>query len=616
MDMEIDSQTDASNLHRLIDLPDELWADVFDRVSRPTDILNAMLTCKRFHRYARLSLYRVIHYRSPRRMERNSLFLASKPRNDPLLVATNTVIVSGELGRGLRPPSREHFRVTSLFLDLNSQRGPQNPGPYNTLHSLLQNTFAANLTKLVFIGANLPASFFKLLPTLPNLRRLYLHSSSPEAYINSYRNLSVWNSSGSSQASQAFNLPQLPHLVEFRAWRLEWFDPHRHPHVLSYLDTTDIIRVAPNLHTLWIDWSSIISGRLMSSDFEHLFISLRTLHLRFPPLPTHSHHEYEEEEHEDTRTSENLAGFLRKCENIEELVIAGIVSSDMYKHERRGLDLHRLKRYHGPLDFLLFVTGSQQTQLEAVTISTVALPRCRSEYGRWETEAQVFCSMLRRLDALMLKELNFSCHEWNNELIFCIVKCFPKLSALRIAFLHGELEEGEMLSLGAIHLASLPSLTTLHLYRHLLNQRRVTSQSHQSLIRYSGSSGDFSTVQRQADMMLQSIGACTSVDAGESCAETESSLADPEDIKEVLAGWKKHTVNLKEVKLTANGVWTRGKVIESDAEAKLTRSGKKVQDGEQRVWGAWRMRQVSLSEVDSMWFDAELEKRRELRAFM
>ncbi|EEB93178.1 hypothetical protein MPER_08206 [Moniliophthora perniciosa FA553] len=276
----------------------------------------------------------------------------------------------------------------------------------------------------------------------------------------------------------------------------------------------------------------------MTSDFEHLFVSLRTLHLRFPPLPTHSHHEYEEE-HEETRTSENLARFLRKCENIEELVIAGIVSSDMYKHERRGLDLQRLKRYHGPLDFLLFVTGSQQTQLEAVTISTVALPRCRSEYGRWETEAQVFCSMLRRLDAPMLKELNFSCHEWNNELIFCIVKCFPKLSVLRITFLHGELEEGEMLSLGAIHLASLPSLTTLHLYRHLLNQRRVTPQSQQGLIRYSGSSGDFSTVQRQADMMLQSIGACIGVDAGETCVESESPLADPEDIKEVFSGMEK-----------------------------------------------------------------------------
>ena len=119
--------------------------------------------------------------------------------------------------------------------------------------------------------------------------------------------------------------------------------------------------------------------------------------------------------------------------------------------------------------------------------------------------------------------------------------------------------------------------------------------------------------------MLQSIGVSSNVrDAGDCCAEPESPLADPEDIKEVLAGWRKHTVNLNEVRLTAGGVWTRGRDIYSDAE--LLAMPQKVKgrmfDAQGRVWGEWRMREVSSSEVDAMWFDAELEKRRELRAFM
>ncbi|KAL0575258.1 hypothetical protein V5O48_006723 [Marasmius crinis-equi] len=539
-----------------LDLPNEVWLAIFNQVGHPLDLFSCLLACKRFKGLAIKALYRTIHYHSLASF--NTLRLNSFAEKDEeslqsLAGNVRTAVLStgggyGPFGSNLRDWFNSNKRTFTFVNQVNS---PVDFDHANTWSNWFHPSFAANITKLVFISTKVSAQFAPALGGLTALRELYFHGSRVEGLdVRGNQNLTTVST-------------RMRHLTDLRVWNHFWFRSMIYSTPTGRLDTVDLILAARSLETLYIDWDPAVAYSLIEkvTPAQTAFLTetvphIRKLHLRLA-------YRTADQREKDRRDFTRLGVFLRACTSLEELHIVSEselspVAGDVLGH----IGLQNLRSYSGPAELLSLLLPPTASALESVCIPY--RPDVLSRYDVSSNDqhsvteidyrnpaADVLANTFCNICAPNLRRLTFYCKEWHHEVLLCLTQCFPRLKALKIGYSLGYVEEVDWISMGGVHLEQFPELATFYLYR------------------------------QQDHTYLQSRP-----------KQTKGSVprAGTELLSDVFAAWKRYTPSLDEVSFDQDTVWTRGRVAE----------GRKVYDEDLMTneleydrkgwdWSGWRM---------------------------
>ncbi|KAK1228896.1 hypothetical protein PQX77_008054 [Marasmius sp. AFHP31] len=514
-------------------LPNEIWLAVFHQIGHPTDLFNCMLACRRFSELAIKALYRIIHYHSLASF--NTLRLFSFTNRDPptlqrLSGCVRTVVLStgggyGPFGMNLRDWFNSNKRSIGIGDEINSPADFDHP---NAWTNFFHPSFAANVTKLVFISTKVSSQFAHALGALTGLRQLYFHGSRVESL-----DVRV----GSNLTTVA---TRMQNLTDLRIWDHFWMRSFlMHARVPGRLDTMDLLLATRNLDTLHIDWNQAVASTLIErvTPAQTAFLSvtvphLRRLHLRVSIRAA-------EQGDKERRDLSRLGAFLRACTRLEELHLTSEVELSPVAGDAIGhITLSNLKVYSGPVDLLPYILPPSADALESVSIPHIPdtlsrqeladLPNPRDRQVATEIEyrnpaADTVATIFSGIHAPNLRHLSFFCKQWHHEVLLCIAQCFKLLKTLKIGYSLGSVEEVDWISMGGVHLERLPCLSTFYLFR-------------------------------QED--------CTFLQSRPRVPKPKVPMAGDELLSDIFAAWKRYTKLLDEVSFEQNIVWTRGKVWE------------------------------------------------------
>ncbi|KAJ8086352.1 hypothetical protein PM082_005175 [Marasmius tenuissimus] len=569
-----DAPDTSNNLHTAVEpnlgpgscavflgLPNEIWLAVFHQIGHPTDLYSCMLACRRFSGLAIKALYRIIHYHSLASF--NTLRLFSFTSRDPpalqrLAGSVRTVVLStgggyGPFGMNLRDWFNSNKRTIGVGDEINSPADFDHP---NAWTNFFHPSFAANVTKLVFISTKVSSQFAHALGALTSLRQLYFHGSRVES-------LDVRVGSNLTTVST-----RMQNLTDLRIWDHSWTRSILiHAHVPGRLDTIDLLLAARNLDILFIDWNTAVACNLIEkvTPAQTAFLSvtsphLRTLHLRISIRTV-------EQGDKERRDFNRLGAFLRACTNLEELHLTSEIELSRVATDAIGhVALSKLKVYSGPVELLPSILPPSADALESVSIPHIPdtlsrqeladLPNLRDRQVVAEIEyrnpaADTVATIFSSIHAPNLRHLSFFCKQWHHEVLLCIAQCFKRLKTLKIGYSSGLVEEVDWISMGGVHLERLPYLSTFYLFR----QEDDTFRQNRPKV-----------------------------------PKPKVPVAGDELLSDIFAGWKKYTKSLDEVSFEQSIVWTRGKVTEGrkfpDENAETDGSDVQKQGW---AWSTWRM---------------------------
>ncbi|KAG7093198.1 hypothetical protein E1B28_006888 [Marasmius oreades] len=523
---------ECKSLEKFLEFPDDVWQAIFHQVDRPIDLLSCILACKRFKNLALFPLYHAIHYK-PAFSSIRSLSKTSFAQRNPSTLGQiiRTVVLTTSNGR-YKPSGDQPLPPTFASSDPD------------TLASLFHSSFAANVTKVVFISARLPSKFYVVLASWTRLRALYLHSSwdDPASQHNDDDPLSA-------SASQ---LPTT--LVDVRVWNHNFRETILRSRGLEQPIyrvcgvVATVILPSQHLHTLYLDWKLPVAhglvGRQTTAAHPESFVvrtapRLRVLHVRLP-----SAKDVELNPRASSKMRRlyvQLGIFLRACSNLEEL---HLVTEDRYRvpsifgKDLAYVGLSNIKVISVPsLHFLPFLV-SNTAPLESLQVS----PH-RAKYSKGGISGKQFSrallqvpsratimSTLSEFCGLTMRDITIFCKVWHHELLLFAVQHFPRLEVLKIGYEIALISEVNWQSMGDLHLRHLPALTTFYLYQRGDEEPSLTST-------------DPSPRSTPDDVQL-------------STTEVESAL-------HVLTAWSRRVIALNEVSFDQDSVWTRGKVFQS-----------------------------------------------------
>ncbi|KAG7093206.1 hypothetical protein E1B28_006893 [Marasmius oreades] len=521
--------THYENLEKFLESPDDVWEAIFHQVDRPKDLLSCILACKRFNNLALFPLYHAIHYKaaysSIMSLSETSL---SQRKPSTLGQIIRTVVFTTSNGRYEPRPSN------------NSQRPPM--FMTSALSTLCASSFAANVTKLVFVGAEVPLKFYFVLFSLTRLRALYFHNSWDDDTAGICEDGEPLSASAS----------QLSTVVDLRIWnhkfrRTGLRSRRGQIHYIFGVATT-VLLPSRHLHTLHLDWeppvaSHLVGGQTATSHLESFVAEtaprLRVLHLR---LPSYNAEQNSRITSEIRRLYYQLGIFLRACSNLEELYL---VTEDKYGvspifGEALGhVGLPNIRVLSVPSLYFVPLLISNTAPLESVHIS----PH-RALYSKVVVSdkqvlrpllqvpaPETISSTLSEFNGSRMREITVFCNVWHHELLLFAAQCFPRLEVLKIGYEVAHISDADWQSMGGVHLHRLPALKIFYLYKHQDEQPSL----------------DASSGPQESPMP----------------DEVQLSTTQIESALDVLAAWSRWVAFLDEVSFDQDSVWTRGKIYQS-----------------------------------------------------
>ncbi|KAF9255548.1 hypothetical protein L218DRAFT_1081784 [Marasmius fiardii PR-910] len=515
---------EVKSLEWLLDLPDDVWKEIFDQLDDPADLLACMLTCTRFNALAIMSLYRSVRYVEHYQAIPSSLppLAAEIPSNLAQLI--RTVVLITHLGDYMGYDDDKYLRLRIKMLYNSTTWFPYNDPA--TLSSLFPSSYSNNITKLVCNASKLSPTFHLALSSLTNLHSLH--------FISSYD--VQCDSTDASLLSAA--VAHLSRLVDLRIWKHNWeVDELRFDGCSGAID--NILFSSQYLETLhldWCDWSSRVVNAFIQREnkpkHHNRFLSTTLSNLRVLWIRILSEDAAEPGcvENRPTLLYADLGNFLRYCMSLEELhlVVQGGYGIPQFAARAVGyVGLAKLKILSGaPLPLLPLLIPQNAQSFESLNIPHQWIlyhPNNRARSVRLrDPSSELISSTFSRIHAPNLKELVIFCEGWHREVLLCVTGCFPCLKSLKVGYDYGVIHESEWISMGGLHLHTLPNLKTFYLYRH--------EDTHPS-------------------------------EPPPRLPRPASSYPDLELIQDIFAAWDRY-VQLDEVSFSHDSVWTRGRVVE------------------------------------------------------
>ncbi|KII92570.1 hypothetical protein PLICRDRAFT_122665 [Plicaturopsis crispa FD-325 SS-3] len=534
-------------------LANELWMQIFDCITRPSDLTGALLASKKFYVLTIRALHKRVIWVNPYHVATSLPFyrtnptFASIPRS--LVVAVSPVrisnpdhrerkprsIIVAADGRSQRLPRR---RAASLDpLDPDSVRAyfhrlrqlgrtPDLP-PHVAAAALYRGltdrmrSFTM-LEDLTFRNAFLPDDIHHIIHAFPYLKRLEISSCvlpqwsmskrglPPDPSQLSITDLTLLDLTGSATLSSSSSAACFAALASAR--RLENLRIDSSCRVIEFFN--------PTLH----------------ADFTHaLSPALRRLDVTLP-VSEHSHTEH----------SLRLAAFLERCPTLLHFELWGLSDGSLPLTLTDDMipALRSVKGCFTGVEAVL-LRGDRRRPIEQVEIVD------NMTWHQFHPFSLSLASMHPNLTVLDLNTLDV----WTDELLYGITHEFKNLRRLSVVYRFGGPSEQLLISLGSQFLFRLPQLRELVLY----------SSSAPSVSHLLG--------PPVPDYVLDTNGVPLAIDWG---SDDEYGDADPEDeVRELVVAWRRHCPNLREVQLVKDFIWRR----ENDGDA-WTKRSYEWEDGE------------------------------------
>ncbi|KZT07883.1 uncharacterized protein LAESUDRAFT_650157 [Laetiporus sulphureus 93-53] len=427
-------------------VPAEIWIEIFQLLSLPSDLYSVMRSCKRFHDLAIRSIHRHVIWRTPEQMAHN---LPVWDANEGMHLATRTL----ELGVSLLPGhcsgfvvdfgglpihmrSRERNFLRSQFPEQQSYASP------NLHRAMLQRiTSFGNLENLTFYGLLLTPEHFKLIHALPLLRALHVDSCVVPC----------------RSTAQTLSHQTLP-ITELALLNLRRRGPDPHGELLIEEDMMHVLTLslAQNLRTLRVDstadvfkyvfsvpsWGAQTNANEIPPHLERLYIQRKRLVL--PSIAG-----------ESAFPDSNLYSFLSRARSLT--TYSTYHPTPHHQHLRPGT-LPLLRCYSGPVESIAGILPNRP-------IVALQLLQCtHGQYGlhNHRDGISALTNIATAFPDLQMLSVEFS--TWDDEIMHAICSLFHKLRRLKITYEHGGPSEMTMVTMGPEFLARFPEMHKLQIY--------------------------------------------------------------------------------------------------------------------------------------------------------
>lgn len=404
-------------------LPNEMWIQVFESMTRPSDLLKVIRTCKHFYALAIRVLYRNLKWLTPFDFTNNATFWETQN------ISMRDVPISLCIGIShMHYPRVGRYDAGSAIVEADGSWLVSSPvatlgGSLADLESVMnyitdsgpQSFFASTplyeavacrissftmLEELFLNQAILPFTIYAAIRKLPRLRRLSLQCCTlPPMHLG-----------------DELDFSDLP-ITELTLWCLKG-EAHSHQDT-NYVHALNLC-AARHLRTLRVDWTSI-SARYFArpiggNEFEpppHL----ENLELRMPLAKLWP----AEVDASRSMLINPLLKFLNKCSFLKRLTIVNrLPSLDLSKYA-----LPLLEYYSGPLTTALQVLKNRPVQHLEITDDDKKLDEITHllpELAQRRPTLETLCLAIRH---------------WDNEILFPTAQLFPELRKLRIQYYDG-----------------------------------------------------------------------------------------------------------------------------------------------------------------------------------
>lgn len=396
---------------RPMDLPAEVWADVFARLRRPAHLLNAALVCRTFYELALRPLYRDVVFRDPRdfigslpswqtpslALVPQSLVLSVSAFNDAVFSAHDpSVALVGPDGS-----------VSPAHAGLSDSETATRP-PQFFASSALFDRIAAHvgqfslLTELVFHNAHLPPLIYDLIKSFPRLESLFFYDCFLPAKSKDLTALNV--------------LPSAP-ITKLALWNVR----NEMDHPAASLRYALRLATIPTIRVLHVDWTPESAAFLNTTQAKAELPPIAELAVRMPaqyawPADINSAR---------TRLIDPLILFLNSVHTVTRLFVAN------------RLPFCALNPNALPL--LSTFSGPHTCGLDIATYRNLTHIEFRDD-DKKATDVIAVLPDLKEV-APGLESLSLPLRKWDEEIMYPTTDFFPRLKTLKILYDEGHPSE-------------------------------------------------------------------------------------------------------------------------------------------------------------------------------
>lgn len=393
---------------RSMDLPAEVWADVFARLRRPAHLLNAALVCRTFYELALRPLHRDVVFRDPRDfiahlpswrtralgLVPQSLVLSISAFNDAVFSVHDPSVAlvgpDGTVSRALaitdtdtRPP--QFFASIALY-----DRIATHVGQFELL------------TELVFHNAHLPPLIYDLIKSFPLLESLFFYDCFLPAKSKDLTALDV--------------LPSAP-ITSLALWNVR----NEMDHPAASLRYALRLATIPSIRVLHVDWTAESAAYLNTTLAKDDLPPIAELAVRMPaqyawPADINSAR---------TRLIDPLIAFLNSVPTINRLFVANRLPFCSLQPDA----LPHLSTFSGP----------HTCGLDIATYRNLTHIEFRDD----DKKAADVIAVLPDLKEVApgLESLSLPLRKWDEEIMYPTTDFFPKLRMLKIVYDEGHPSE-------------------------------------------------------------------------------------------------------------------------------------------------------------------------------
>lgn len=401
-------------LPRSMDLPAEVWADVFARLRRPADLLNAGLACRTFYELALRPLYRDVVFRDPRdfiahlpswqtralALVPQSLVLSISAFNDAVFSVHDPSVAQVS-------PDGSVNRAQALSDSDSQSRPPQffaSPALYDTIANHVAQF--ALLTELVFHNAHLPPLIYDLIKSFPLLESLFFYDCFLPAKSKDLTALNV--------------LPSAP-ITRLALWNVR----NEMDHPAASLRYALRLATIPSIRVLHVDWTPESAAFLNTTRAKDALPPIAELAVRMPaqyawPADITSAR---------TRLIDPLILFLNSVPTVTRLFVAN--------------RLPFCSLHPDALPHLSTFSGPHTCGLDIATYRNLTHIEFRDD----DKKAADVIAVLPDLKEVApgLESLSLPLRKWDEEIMYPTTDFFPKLRMLKILYDEGHPSEVRLL---------------------------------------------------------------------------------------------------------------------------------------------------------------------------
>ncbi|KAI0747218.1 hypothetical protein C8Q80DRAFT_1271995 [Daedaleopsis nitida] len=543
-------------------VPAEIWLEIFELVPKSSDLHSVSVACRKFHQLSFRAMHRDLVWTNAKRVA-NNLAMWNEPDNAGMAALVRSLVLGVT-----RLPRTPGFSYRAVDVDgtivhednlphgdmtnrlLTSRIGLHEPGRSYMSAALsdamwTRVTAFAVLSSLVLANLYVVEDHFKLIHSLPQLRSLHIdscvfHADASRGYnhtvlpITELTMLNVRRGGGMDIEIPVHHIPHhvppagIPLAGNFNhvqqviaAGQFNW-----HAAQLPILHPPDPISqvlslaIAHKLKKITVDGSadvfryiyeapgSVQRGWLIPTTLEHIFVVRKRTCVGAPPKPTPNA--------DNTFPDTFLHNACMRAPNLKTISTPIFVPTSVAVAPEAVP--FGLERFAGPLETAhLIATGRD--------VKALGMFKCAVS-AREGISALTHIAMRRP----GLKMLMMECRGWDGEILSAVAGSFRALRRLKIVYEGNGPEESDVVAMAPDHLAQLPELHTLELFK-LPSSGGFTPSYPRSLF----------------DSSFPSLEA---------------------ELQDLLIPWKKHCPSLRKVQLMAGYVMTRAY---EDAPWKLSR---------------------------------------------